>query len=152
MRTLDHINVIELKEVFETDNSLYLIMELLKGGNMISYLNPSKKIPENEIRIFMTALLKAVSHMHEKGIMHRDIKPENILMRNESIKECNICLADFGLSTFVNVDRFLFTRCGTPGFVAPEIFNWNHSNQKYSEVCDEFSVGVIFHILYIKFY
>lgn len=147
MRTLDHLNIISLHEVYETENSLYLVMELLKGGNMISYLTNKKKIPEEEARIFLCALLKAVAHMHEKGVMHRDIKPENILLRNLDIKETNICLADFGLSTFINVDKFLFSRCGTPGFVAPEIFNYESGSKKYSEICDEFSVGVIFHIL-----
>jgi serine/threonine protein kinase len=85
--------------------------------------------------------------MHEHGIMHRDLKPENILLRNKDIIESNICIADFGLSSFVNVEKFMFSRCGTPGFVAPEIFNYESGNKKYGEICDEFSIGVIFHIM-----
>lgn len=148
MRSLAHLNVIELREVYETDNSLYLVMELLKGGNMVSYLTAQSSFSDHDTRCFLFAILQAVAHMHERGVMHRDIKPDNILLRNKEIAESNICVADFGLSSFTNVDRFLFSRCGTPGFVAPEIFHYESGAQKYSEVCDEFSVGVIFHIMY----
>lgn len=148
MRNLSHLNLIDLREVSETENSLYLIMELVKGGNMISYLTSKKHISESDTRVFMNAILNAVVHMHETGIMHRDLKPDNILLRNKSIIETNICIADFGLSSFVKVDKFLFSRCGTPGFVAPEVFNYDsNTEKKYNEICDEFAVGVIFHIL-----
>ena len=148
MRTLSHINVIELREIYETDNSLYLVMEMLKGGNLVTYLSTHNRMVEHEVRTLMYGVLQAVNHMHEKGIMHRDIKPENILLRNKEIVEHNICIADFGLSSFVNVERFLFPRCGTPGFVAPEIFDYEGGMKKYRDICDEFSLGVIFHILY----
>lgn len=147
MRSLSHLNVLELKEVYETENSLYLVIELLKGGNMVSYLEKQKKFSDKDTRVFLSAILKGVAHMHAQGVMHRDIKPENILFRNSGITENNICIADFGLSSFVNVDKFLFNRCGTPGFVAPEIFNYETGAKKYSEICDEFSVGVLFHIM-----
>ncbi len=152
MRNLSHINVIELREIYETDNSLYLVMEMLKGGNLVSHLSTSKRMVEHEVRTFMHGILQAVAHMHERGVMHRDIKPENILLRNKEIVESNICIADFGLSSFINVERFLFSRCGTPGFVAPEIYNYENGKKKYREVCDEFSLGVIFHILYEIFF
>ena len=55
--------------------------------------------------------------------MHRDIKPENLMFRykRKSGKPDELILIDFGLSSFVNVDKYLYRRCGTPGFVAPEI-------------------------------
>ena len=147
MRALSHINVLELREVYETENSLYLVMELLKGGNMISLLSSKKCFSDKEIHIFLHAILLAVSHMHEQGVMHRDLKPENILLRNNEVVDSNICIADFGLSSFSNVEKFLFSRCGTPGFVAPEIFNYESKGKKYGAICDEFSVGVIFHVM-----
>ena len=57
-------------------------------------------------------------------------------------------VADFGLATNINVEKYLFARCGTPGFVAPEIINAKDKEKlKYSPVCDIYSVGIIFHIL-----
>ncbi len=54
---------------------------------------------------------------------------------------------DFGLASFVNVDQYLYKRCGTPGFVSPEVINVE-GNQKYNEKADVFSAGIIFHLLY----
>ena len=83
-----------------------------------------------------------LEHMHKNRIMHRDIKPENIMVRNG----LNPVIVDFGLATPVDIDNYLFFRCGTPGYVAPEIIELNESKPIEPE-CDIFSVGVIFHIL-----
>ena len=75
--------------------------------------------------------------------MHRDIKPENILFRSNQITEKNqFVLGDFGLATFNDVKEYLFQRCGSPGFVAPEIFQINGPEEHYGLKCDMFSVGV----------
>lgn len=79
--------------------------------------------------------------------MHRDLKPENILLRTEGDFDCVI--ADFGLAQNVNED-YMFVRCGTPGYVAPEVVNLKDLKAKYSSICDLFSVGVIFHMLALK--
>jgi calcium-dependent protein kinase len=147
MRAMNHVNIIKLHEVYETDNSLYMVMELLKGGNLVDYLKQHGKFSEPKAAAFLRAILKGVNHAHECGIMHRDLKPENILFRQNEMTEENICIADFGLSTFINVNAYLFSRCGTPGFVAPEVVNLKDTKQKYNEICDEFSCGVIMHIL-----
>lgn len=83
--------------------------------------------------------------MHEKRIMHRDLKPENILFREEGQYECVI--ADFGLATFADSQEYIYTRCGTPGYVAPEISNLKDKETHYDPICDIFSLGVIFHLL-----
>ena len=57
--------------------------------------------------------------MHELGIMHRDIKPENLILKNN--ETIDIKVADFGLSEVYTKDEMIFSRCGTPGYVAPEI-------------------------------
>lgn len=94
-------------------------------------------------------LLEAVAHMHKQGVMHRDIKPENLLLRN-SANICDIVLADFGLSNriYQPVEEILFKRCGTPGFVAPEILAYKEEAPGfYNEKCDIFSVGALFYLL-----
>lgn len=55
-------------------------------------------------------------------------------------------IADFGLAEFADIDEYLFVRCGTPGFVAPEVINIKDMKKKYSPICDIFSLGLIFHI------
>jgi calcium-dependent protein kinase len=82
--------------------------------------------------------------MHALGIMHRDLKPENImLLKKHDLNTLKI--VDFGLATRENVERYLFPKCGTPGYVAPEIANLVEKNTKYDKVCDVFSAGVIFY-------
>ncbi len=83
--------------------------------------------------------------MHAKNIMHRDLKPENILLRRENGFDCVI--ADYGLAEFAAAEEYLFVRCGTPGYVAPEVINIKDMKAKYSPICDIFSLGLIFHIL-----
>ena len=103
----------------------------------------------SEIKIMMKDLLEGLREMHSKGIMHRDLKPENILLRNKDKLQCVI--ADFGLAQFVNADEYLFVRCGTPGYVAPEVINIKDMKKKYSSICDVFSLGLIFHVFLFGF-
>lgn len=77
--------------------------------------------------------------------MHRDLKPENLIFRTEGSWDCVI--ADFGLAEFSDAEEYLFVRCGTPGYVAPEVINIKDMKTKYDPICDIFSLGLIFHLL-----
>ena len=77
--------------------------------------------------------------------MHRDLKPENILFKEQN--GLQIVIADFGLATKSNIDSYLFVRCGTPGFVAPEVVNIKNLNTTYNTICDMYSIGLIFYLL-----
>lgn len=133
-----------LHSVFESDNSVYLVMEYLGGGLLYEKIQQRHRFTSKEVRQVMKSILKGVAAMHDKKIMHRDIKPENILFRFQNSFQCVI--ADFGLATYYDIEEYIFTRCGTPGYVAPEISNLKDKKQ-YTPVCDLFSIGVIFHIL-----
>lgn len=149
MRALSHPNIIKLYEVYETKSSFYIVMEVLTGGNLNDFIKNKYVFKPDEIRIIIKTLLKTLQYIHSKNIMHRDIKPENILLRKANIEEKNICFADFGLSTFTNVPEFIYYKCGTPGFVAPEILKLTKTDEKkYGVSCDIFSLGVVFHILF----
>lgn len=146
MRMLQHPNIITLNEVYETDSSFYMIMEMLEGGSLRDRLG-KEKIEKEAVFSIMKGVLLGLCHMHKKGIMHRDIKPENILFRKNGNCEEDVCIADMGLATLVDEEIYLFNRCGTPGFVAPEILTLKDEKANYSEKCDVFSLGIIYHIL-----
>ena len=76
------------------------------------------------------------------------MKPENIMFRNKDSLEIAIC--DFGLATNANEEKYLFVRCGTPGFVAPEIINIKDMSLKSETISDIFSAGIIFHYLLLN--
>jgi serine/threonine protein kinase len=145
MKAIIHPNIIELVEIHESQNSLYLVMELLEGGEIFN-LNQGKLDNESTFLIFK-GVLKALVALDKHGIMHRDLKPDNIILKKKGVKmRDNILkLVDFGLATYQDVDEYLFKRCGTPGFVAPEVINAKRGeNVKYNTKCDVFSVGIIF--------
>ncbi|CAD8139902.1 unnamed protein product [Paramecium pentaurelia] len=146
MRDLEHQNLMKLYEVYETQNSIYMGLELLEGDLLYDLQKAKRKFTSMEIYNIMKGLLEGLAYIHEKGLMHRDLKLENILFR-EADNFNSVVIADFGLATYVDQVPFIFSRCGTPGFIAPEIINLQNETQPYGVVCDMFSLGVIFYIL-----
>lgn len=96
----------------------------------------------------MKGILEGINHLSSKRIIHRDLKPENIMFRRKNSLEVAIC--DFGLATYADEEKYLFVRCGTPGFVAPEIINIKDMNIKSEPISDVFSAGIIFHYLLLN--
>ena len=86
--------------------------------------------------------MEATAHLASKNIIHRDIKPENIIFR-KSNDFSELALVDLGFATYVKDFNKLFTRCGTPGYVAPEVLN----DLPYNCKADIFSLGVIFFMM-----
>ena len=79
--------------------------------------------------------------------MHRDLKLENLIFREKGDIN-SLVLIDFGLSTKIDVKEYLYSRCGTPGMVAPEVLR-RGKTEMYDEKCDIFSTGVILFIMYV---
>jgi len=83
-------------------------------------------------------------------IIHRDLKPENIMF--SELNDLNsLKIVDFGLATSTLLEEYPFPKCGTPGYVAPEVANLKDLTSKYDKVCDIFSAGCIFYKL-LNFY
>jgi len=137
-----HPNVIRLKEVFETQKSMYLVMPLLKG-DLFSYLKKKKRLTEDIAKRITWKLLDALKYLHALGIVHRDLKPENILMKFPDVDPTEIMIADFGLSKFAMPHERLQLACGTVAYVAPEVLRL----RGYDKSCDLWSVGVILYLM-----
>jgi len=142
MRKLDQENIIKLYEVHENDSFIFLVLELLKGGELFDRIIKKGAYTEKDACTLMKKLLTALDYMHSRGLMHRDLKLENLILKDTE-NDYDIKLADFGLASVVNQGEYLFKRCGTPGYVAPEILN----DEKYDQKVDVFSAGVILYIL-----
>lgn len=147
LRELDHNNVIKLYEVAETQNSIYLIMEYVDGKPIFD-LCKSKILDADYIRDVMFQLFNGLQYLKGKGILHRDLKPDNILIEKNSIDEGipKLKIIDFGLSTFTDESHFIFKRCGTPGFIAPEVFKQDKLSPvlSYDYQVDLFSAGILY--------
>ena len=94
----------------------------------------------------MSKLLHALSFMHSRNIMHRDLKPDNILLRS-SKDISSVVIADYGLATYALNNDQIFKRCGTPGYVAPEVLAYKENMPFYTTKCDMFSIGCILYIM-----
>ncbi|XP_021094397.1 serine/threonine-protein kinase DCLK3 isoform X2 [Heterocephalus glaber] len=121
IQSLSHPNIVKLYEVYEMETEIYLIMEYVQGGDLFDAIIESVKFPEPDAALLIMDLCKALVHMHNKNIVHRDLKPENLLVQRNEDKSTTLKLADFGLAK--HVVRPIFTVCGTPTYVAPEILS-----------------------------
>ncbi|RXM34317.1 Serine/threonine-protein kinase DCLK2 [Acipenser ruthenus] len=119
LRRVKHPNIIMLIEEVDTAAELYLVMELVKGGDLFDAITSSTKYTEKDASAMVYNLAGALKYLHCLNIVHRDIKPENLLVCEYPDGTKSLKLGDFGLATVV--EGPLHTVCGTPTYVAPEI-------------------------------
>uniref|UniRef100_A0A453SEG3 non-specific serine/threonine protein kinase n=1 Tax=Aegilops tauschii subsp. strangulata TaxID=200361 RepID=A0A453SEG3_AEGTS len=139
MKIVRHPNIIRLNEVLAGQTKIYIIMELITGGELFDKIARQGKLRENEARKYFQQLIDAINYCHSKGVYHRDLKPENLLLDSRG----NLKVSDFGLSS-LSQNGFLHTTCGTPNYVAPEVL----SDGGYDgSAADVWSCGVILYVL-----
>ncbi|CAI2372278.1 unnamed protein product [Moneuplotes crassus] len=134
LETLHHPLLINMKYAFQTRSHLYLIMDLLTGGDMRYHLINRVKFKEKETRFIVACMVLALEYIHSNGYIHRDIKPENLVFDAEGY----VHITDFGISKKMRPNNKVDTS-GTPGYMAPEIM----CRQNYNYSVDYFAVGVI---------
>lgn len=148
MRSISHKFICKLFETFETENSLYLILELVDGGDLFSRLAQRSSLTEDIISTVLRNILSALEYLHLHGIVHRDLKPQNILVKSPNSNDLEIRIVDFGLSSGNADERKRKTEefcvCGTPGFIAPEVLAGKYEGDGK---CDVFSLGIMFYIM-----
>jgi serine/threonine protein kinase len=149
MHKITHENCVQLYEMFETPKHLYMVMELLTGGELFERIIERKSFSERQASNIIKDVLHSINYLHNIGIVHRDLKPENLIFLDHS-EASPIKITDFGLAKFRSITskrRGMTTACGTPGYVAPEVLN----NEPYGKEVDLWSVGVIMYILLCGF-
>ncbi|XP_078176964.1 CBL-interacting protein kinase 24-like isoform X1 [Carex rostrata] len=141
MKIVRHPYIVRLYEVLASQTKIYIILELVTGGELFDRIVHRGKLPEHEARRYFQQLIDAIDYCHSKGVFHRDLKPENLLLDSSG----NVKVSDFGLSALPQqgVD-LLHTTCGTPNYVAPEVL----SKDGYEgSAADVWSCGVILFVL-----
>ena len=142
----DHPNIVKLYEIYESNRSLYLIMELCKGGELLKKITERAKkknmYTEKDAAEIIQQIVSGIGYCHNNGICHRDLKPENLLYLNDDDEKNNpLKIIDFGLSKHFKISK-LSSRVGSVYYVSPEVLE--HS---YTEKCDVWSCGVLLYLL-----
>ncbi|KAF8372018.1 cmk-1 [Pristionchus pacificus] len=141
LRKLRHENIVQLYDTYDEKQYVYLVMELVTGGELFDRIVAKGSYTEKDASLLIKQVLAAVQYMHDNGVVHRDLKPENLLYYN-SDEESKIMISDFGLSKTED-SGIMATACGTPGYVAPEVLQ----QKPYGKAVDVWSIGVIAYIL-----
>lgn len=139
-------SIVKIFGVFETADVIGMECELLQGSDLFQHLSARSALAEAEAARVLRDVLTCLAAMNRFGVAHRDIKPANILMNDKGEDGVYVKVADFGMSTFVGVDGLLRGRCGTPGYVAPEIFLAG-ARGGYGNKVDVFSAGVTLYVM-----
>uniref|UniRef100_M8C6X3 non-specific serine/threonine protein kinase n=1 Tax=Aegilops tauschii TaxID=37682 RepID=M8C6X3_AEGTA len=120
-RVQGHPHVMRLLDVLASRSTVYLVLELARGGTLLSAMDERGRFDEPTSRRLFVQLVSALAHVHSRGVFHRDVKPENLLLDEHG----DLKLTDFGLCALADrhlrADGLAATRCGSPAYVAPEI-------------------------------
>ena len=137
---------VQLMDFYEEDETFYLVMEYMAGGDVFDNIVKMTSYTEKDARDLTVKLLKAVSSIHKAGIAHRDIKPQNLLLSSKE-NNASIKIGDFGFARRVHTPESLTTRVGTPTYVAPEILK----NIPHDQRADLWSIGVVIFVLLVGY-
>lgn len=139
-----HQNIVTLYDVHQDEAHTYLVLELLRGGELLGRIRRKSKFTEAEASSILRKLVSAVSFMHSRGVVHRDLKPENLLFTTDD-DNADIKIVDFGFARLKQEKEQLHTPCFTLHYAAPEVLN--NDPEGYDENCDLWSLGVILYTM-----
>ena len=147
MEEVKHPNLILMRDVFGDDQYLYLVLEVLRGGELFDRIVGRGHYTEEDASQLTRRLIEAIKALHDGGIIHRDMKPENILFASAA-EDAPCKITDFGLAQITTEAQSDARRLvGTPGYVAPEVL----SSRLYTPACDIWGMGVILYILLVGY-
>nr|CAX69705.1 serine/threonine-protein kinase Chk2 [Schistosoma japonicum] len=146
---LNHPCIIQIYDVIHTTEAMYMVLELVEGGELFNRIVDLGQLSESDSKFFFLQMAMAVKYLHDHGITHRDLKPENILLTSKE-NRCLIKVTDFGVSKLVDEGTMLRTFCGTPDYLAPEVLKTAGCGT-YTCVIDVWSLGVILYICLVGY-
>uniref|UniRef100_A0A3B4XEI2 non-specific serine/threonine protein kinase n=1 Tax=Seriola lalandi dorsalis TaxID=1841481 RepID=A0A3B4XEI2_SERLL len=148
LRYGQHPNIITLKDVYDDGRSVFLVTELMKGGELLDKILRQKFFSEREASAVLYTITRTVEYLHVQGVVHRDLKPSNILYVDVSGNAESIRICDFGFAKQLRAENgLLMTPCYTANFVAPEVLK----KQGYDAACDIWSLGVLLYTMLTGF-
>ena len=126
--------IINIRAAFQDRDNVFLLLDLLTGGDLRFHLCYCRRFTEEQTRLFAACIILGLKSIHEKGFIHRDIKPENIVFDEKGF----LRITDFGIARKMNPDNAKETS-GTPGYMAPEVMcRMNHGFE-----VDYYALGII---------
>jgi len=137
LQSLNHAHILRLFYTYHEKNYIYLVTELIAGGELFERVVKKGNYTEKAARDTCKILFEAIGHCHDHNVVHRDLKPENLLLMSLD-NDSELKIADFGFAKLADGDS-LTTRCGTPGYIAPEIVRC----RSYGSKVDMWSLGCI---------
>lgn len=141
---LRNLFAIEMRALFQDENSVYMVLEYIPGGELFSHLRRNKVFEVAAYQFYAIEIACALYHLHQLQIVYRDLKPETVLLT----KDGHIRLSEFGLAKQLDPTHTqTFTLCGTPEYVAPEVI----LNQGYGSTVDWWALGVLLHEMIMGF-
>ncbi|XP_042370866.1 serine/threonine-protein kinase Chk2-like, partial [Plectropomus leopardus] len=133
--------LIKTEDFYQTEDSYYIVLELMEGGELFHRVKSQQQLKESVAKLYFYQMLRAVQYLHSNGIIHRDLKPENILLSSQD-DVCLIKVTDFNQSRILDSTLLMRTLCGTPSYLAPEVFT-QASTTGYGLAVDAWSLGVL---------
>ena len=131
---LNHPFIVNMHYAFQDKDNLYLVMDMLSGGDLRYHISRYRKFSEEQTRFFISNIVYALQYIHENNVIHRDIKPENLVLDEKGY----VRITDFGIAKENMPDNSSETS-GTPGYMAPEVMK----AKNHSFAVDFFAIGVI---------
>lgn len=143
-----HENIVKLYEVSEDDEKVYLVMELLEGGELFSRISERGLYTEKDAANLVVSMLASLCFCHRFNLTHRDVKPENFVFLKEMGNDADLKITDFGIAHYSeDPEAVCRTMCGTPLYIAPEVL----FRQPYGAEADLWSLGVIVYIMLVGY-
>ncbi|RWS30043.1 serine/threonine-protein kinase D1-like protein [Leptotrombidium deliense] len=142
LHNIHHPGVVNLEKMFETPESIFVVMEKLKGDMLEMILMSERgRLSERVAKFLIYQILVALRYLHSRNIVHCDLKPENVLLSSdEEFTQVKLC--DFGFARIIGEKSFRRSVVGTPAYLAPEVLR----NKGYNRSLDMWSVGVIIYV------
>uniref|UniRef100_A0A3P8S7E8 CaM kinase-like vesicle-associated protein n=1 Tax=Amphiprion percula TaxID=161767 RepID=A0A3P8S7E8_AMPPE len=140
LKLVNHPNILQLIDTFETRKEYFIIQELATGGDVFDWILDQGNYTERDASNVIRQVLEAVAYLHSLNIVHRNLKLENLMYYTEN-NHNKVVLRDFYLSRFENGP--ITEPCGTPEYLAPEVV----ARHRYGRPVDCWAVGVIMFIL-----